>query len=196
MVFAALRLRFHNQLNNPTVLVVVDRIDLDAQIGGTFTASNVPNTVGTDSRAELQQLLKDDTRKVILTTIHKFGESGGVLNDRDDIIVFVDEAHRIANLDSVKTMLKEGRMFGAAVFLSTQEAHDLGKSIYANSGTITCFQLNEPRDSRKIAEVFTSTNKAVKLADQIRNLKSYHALFRNSHYSPYVHHKVLSLDDR
>ena len=94
MVFAALRLRFHKDLSGPTVLVVVDRIDLDAQIGGTFTASNVPNTVGTDSRAKLQQLLQNDTRKVILTTIHKFGDADGILNDKSNIIVFVDEAHR------------------------------------------------------------------------------------------------------
>lgn len=94
MVFAALRLRFHRDLSGPTVLVVVDRIDLDAQIGGTFTASNVPNTVGTDSSAKLRQLLQDDTRKVILTTIHKFGDTDKTLNDRSDIIVFVDEAHR------------------------------------------------------------------------------------------------------
>ena len=104
MVFAALRLRFHPKLNNPTVIVVVDRLDLDAQIGGTFTATNVPNTVGTDSRAELEQLLKDDTRKVILTTIHKFGEADEVLNDRSNIIVFVDEAHRTQEGDLGRKM--------------------------------------------------------------------------------------------
>ena len=104
MVFAALRLRFHPKLNNPTVMVVVDRLDLDAQIGGTFTATNVPNTVGTESRAELEQLLKDDTRKVILTTIHKFGEADEVLNDRSNIIVFVDEAHRTQEGDLGRKM--------------------------------------------------------------------------------------------
>jgi len=115
MVFAALRLRFHPELNNPTVLVVVDRIDLDAQIGGTFTATNVPNTVGTDSRAELEQLLKDDTRKVILTTIHKFGESDSVLNDRSNIIVFVDEAHRTQEGDlgqKMRMALPNAFLFG------------------------------------------------------------------------------------
>jgi type I restriction enzyme, R subunit len=94
MVFAALRLRFHPELSSPTVLVVVDRIDLDAQIGGTFTASNVPNTISTDSRSELKQLLQNDTRKVILTTIHKFGDTDEILNEKHNIIVFVDEAHR------------------------------------------------------------------------------------------------------
>lgn len=46
------------------------------------------------SRKELSDLLSKDTRKVVITTIHKFGEADGVLNDRDNVIVMVDEAHR------------------------------------------------------------------------------------------------------
>ncbi len=94
MVFAAQKLRLHPALSNPTVLIVVDRIDLDTQITGTFNAADVPNLVTADSREELQTLLAQDARKIIITTIHKFGEAGGVLNDRDNIIVMVDEAHR------------------------------------------------------------------------------------------------------
>ena len=94
MVFTALKLRATAGLTNPTVLIVVDRIDLDTQITGTFNASDVPNLVSTDSRQELQNLLSAGARKVIITTIHKFGEAPGVLDDRDNIIVMVDEAHR------------------------------------------------------------------------------------------------------
>ena len=50
MVFTALKLRATAGLTNPTVLIVVDRIDLDTQITGTFNASDVPNLVSTDSR--------------------------------------------------------------------------------------------------------------------------------------------------
>jgi len=39
-------------------------------------------------------LLEQDARKIIITTIHKFGEAKGVLNPRPNIIVMVDEAHR------------------------------------------------------------------------------------------------------
>ena len=53
MVFTALKLRAMAGLTNPTVLIVVDRIDLDTQITGTFNASDVPNLVSTDSRREL-----------------------------------------------------------------------------------------------------------------------------------------------
>lgn len=94
MVFAAQKLRMQRDLKNPTVIIVVDRIDLDTQISATFHASDIPNLVKADTRAELERLLKQDTRKIIITTIFKFGEAEGILNDRSNIIVLVDEAHR------------------------------------------------------------------------------------------------------
>ena len=94
MVFAAQKLRLQPALRNPTVLIVVDRIDLDAQISATFHASDIPNLVKAETREELERLLRQDTRKIIITTIFKFGEADGVLNDRENIIVLVDEAHR------------------------------------------------------------------------------------------------------
>jgi type I restriction enzyme, R subunit len=104
MLFAARKLRLHPALKNPTVLVVVDRIDLDSQISGTFYAADVPNLVRADSRSELQDLLERDVRKVVITTIHKFAEAEGVLNERDNIIVMVDEAHRTQEGDLGRKM--------------------------------------------------------------------------------------------
>ena len=104
MLFAARKLRLHPALKNPTVLVVVDRIDLDTQISGTFYAADMANLVRTDSRKELNDLLAKDSRKVIITTIHKFGEAEGVLNDRGNIIVMVDEAHRTQEGDLGRKM--------------------------------------------------------------------------------------------
>ncbi len=104
MLFAARKLRLHPALRNPTVLVVVDRIDLDSQISGTFYAADMANLVRTESRKELQELLANDVRKVIITTIHKFGEADGVLNERDNIIVLVDEAHRTQEGDLGRKM--------------------------------------------------------------------------------------------
>ena len=104
MVFAAQKLRMHPMLKNPTVLIVVDRIDLDTQITATFNAADVPNLVSTDSREELRTLLAQDVRKVIITTIHKFGEADGVLNNRDNIIALVDEAHRTQEGDLGRKM--------------------------------------------------------------------------------------------
>ena len=104
MVFAANKLRLHPELGNPTVVIVVDRIDLDTQITATFNATDVPNTVTAETRDELQTLLAHDSRKVIITTIHKFGEAGGVLNERGNIVVLVDEAHRTQEGDLGRQM--------------------------------------------------------------------------------------------
>lgn len=115
MLFAARKLRLHPALRNPTVLIVVDRIDLDTQIAGTFYAADIPNLVKAESRAELQRMLSQDTRKVIITTIFKFGEAGGVLNDRSNIIAMVDEAHRTQEGDlgrQMRSALPNAFLFG------------------------------------------------------------------------------------
>jgi len=115
MVYAAQQLRKEPQLKSPTILVVVDRIDLNAQIGATFYATDVPNTVVAETREELQRLLAQDTRKIIITTIYKFAEVEGVLNDRDNIIVLVDEAHRSQEGDlglKMRAALPNAFLFG------------------------------------------------------------------------------------
>ena len=104
MVFAAQKLRMHPRLGNPTVLIVVDRIDLDTQISATFNAADVPNMVGVGDRQELQRLINQDVRKVLITTIHKFGEAAGEWNARKNIIVMVDEAHRTQEGDLGRKM--------------------------------------------------------------------------------------------
>ena len=104
MVFTASKLRAMAGLSNPTILIVVDRIDLDTQITGTFNASDVPGLVSTDSRPELVELLLAGARRIIITTIHKFGEAPGVLDGRDNIIVMVDEAHRTQEGDYGRKM--------------------------------------------------------------------------------------------
>src|SRR5690606_4096518 len=115
MVFAAQKLRLDPELKNPTVLVVVDRIDLDTQISNTFNAADIPNTVSTDSRDELQRWLAQDMRKIIITTIYKFRESNSILNDRSNIIVLVDEAHRTQEGDlgnQMRDALPNAFLFG------------------------------------------------------------------------------------
>ena len=104
MVFAAQKLRMHSHLKNPTVIIVVDRIDLDSQITGTFTGADIPNLEKADTREKLQQLLGQDVRKIIITTIFKFGEATGCLNDRSNIIALVDEAHRTQEGDLGRKM--------------------------------------------------------------------------------------------
>ncbi|MGP5352560.1 type I restriction endonuclease subunit R [Pseudomonas helleri] len=104
MVFAAQKLRMHAGLKNPTVLIVVDRIDLDSQITSTFTGADIPNLEKADTREQLQQLLAQDVRKIIITTVFKFGEATGSLNNRSNIIALVDEAHRTQEGDLGRKM--------------------------------------------------------------------------------------------
>lgn len=115
MVFAAQKLRRHPKLKAPTVIIVVDRIELDAQITATFNAADIPNVVAVDSREKLGSMLAADTRKLLITTIHKFAEADGVLNQRDNIILMVDEAHRTQEGDLGRKMrqaLPNGFLFG------------------------------------------------------------------------------------
>lgn len=94
MVFAAQKLRMMPELKNPTVVIVNDRIDLDTQITATFNASDIPNMTSASTKEELINFFKGDMRKILITTIFKFGEVDRVLNQRDNIILMVDEAHR------------------------------------------------------------------------------------------------------
>lgn len=94
MVFAAQKLRMIPELKNPTVVIVDDRIDLETQITATFNASDIPNLTSASTKEELVKFFRGDMRKILITTIFKFGEVNGELNARDNIIVMVDEAHR------------------------------------------------------------------------------------------------------
>lgn len=104
MVFAAQKLRREPDLKSPTVIVLVDRTDLDTQISGIFDAADVSNVESTDSISELQTLLERDTRKIIISMIHKFRDAKPNMNTRDNVIVLVDEAHRTQEGDLGRTM--------------------------------------------------------------------------------------------
>ena len=115
MVFAAQKLRRASQLKSPTVIVLVDRTDLDTQISGTFNAADVANVESTDSIKELQRMLERDTRKIIISMIHKFRDAKPNMNDRENIIVLVDEAHRTQEGDlgrQMRAALPNAFLFG------------------------------------------------------------------------------------
>ena len=114
IVFAAQKMRKTPELKSPTVLVIVDRQDLDSQMSNNFSVTEIPNVVTTDSRAELKNLLAKDTRKIIVTMMHKFGEDG-ILNERSNIIALVDEAHRTQEGDlgrRMRTSIPNAFLFG------------------------------------------------------------------------------------
>lgn len=94
MIFAAQKLRMMPELKNPTVVIVDDRLDLETQITAAFNAADIPNLQTAGTRQELVDFFQSDMRKILITTIFKFGEVDCVLNRRDNIVVMVDEAHR------------------------------------------------------------------------------------------------------
>jgi type I restriction enzyme R subunit len=115
MVFAAQKLRRSPELKSPTVIVLVDRTDLDTQISGTFNASDIPNVEATESIRDLQKMLEQDTRKIIISMIHKFRDAKPNMNTRDNIIVLVDEAHRTQEGDlgrQMRAALPNAFLFG------------------------------------------------------------------------------------
>ena len=88
-------------MDNPTILVITDRNDLDDQLFDTFAASKQllrQDPVQAKSREHLKELLNVASGGVVFTTIQKFQpEEGNVypkLSDRRNIIVIADEAHR------------------------------------------------------------------------------------------------------
>ncbi len=115
MVFAAQKLRMMPELRSPTVAIVLDRIDLDTQMTATFNASEIPNLAKATDKQDLIDFFKQDQRKILITTIFKFGEVDGCLNQRDNIILMVDEAHRTqeGNLgEKMRTALPNAFFFG------------------------------------------------------------------------------------
>lgn len=115
IVFAAQKLRMSPELKSPTVLVVIDRTNLDSQMSENFAVTDIPNVVTADSRRELERLLAQDTRKIIVTMMHKFGEAEDVLNERENIIALVDEAHRTQEGDlgrKMRSSIPNAYLFG------------------------------------------------------------------------------------
>jgi type I restriction enzyme R subunit len=115
MVFAAQKLRRAPELKSPTVIVLVDRTDLDTQISGTFNAADVANVEVTENIRDLQTMLEQDTRKIIISMIHKFRDAKPNMNTRENIIVLVDEAHRTQEGDlgrQMRAALPNAFLFG------------------------------------------------------------------------------------
>lgn len=88
-------------LDNPTVVVITDRNDLDDQLFDTFASSKQllrQEPIQAENRDHLKELLKVASGGVIFTTIQKFQPDNGnvyeMLSDRKNIVVIADEAHR------------------------------------------------------------------------------------------------------
>lgn len=94
MIVAAKEIIENPLFDNPTVIMLVDRNELEAQLFGNLSAVGVANVELADSKKTLQGLLSSDKRGLIVSMIHKFEGISANINTRDNIFVLVDEAHR------------------------------------------------------------------------------------------------------
>ncbi|WP_026820320.1 type I restriction endonuclease subunit R [Arthrobacter castelli] len=99
----------------PTVIVIADRTDLVRQTAEMFETAGMPRITVPHNKDELHALLRSGDPGVVITTVHKFAEAGH-LNDRSNIIVLVDEAHRSQEGSLGKawrTAVPNAKFFGA-----------------------------------------------------------------------------------
>lgn len=102
MAFYAGQIIKHPAMENPTLVIITDRNDLDDQLFGTFAMCKdlIRQTpVQADSREDLQKVLERASGGVVFTTIQKFSPPKGQtdyprLTDRRNVVVIADEAHR------------------------------------------------------------------------------------------------------
>lgn len=110
---------------NPTLVLITDRTDLDEQLSGQFTNAKTfigdDNIQSVESRSELRELLQNRASGgVFLTTIHKFTEDIELLTNRNNVICISDEAHRSqTNLDQKIRITDKGvkKTYGFAKYL-------------------------------------------------------------------------------
>ena len=126
MAFYAGQIIAHPAMENPTVVVITDRNDLDDQLFGTFAMCRdllrqTPQQA--DSREDLQKVLTRPSGGVVFTTIQKFSPERGetdypVLTARRNVVVIADEAHRSQYGFRAKVERKTGAIsYGFAKYL-------------------------------------------------------------------------------
>lgn len=126
MTCLAGKLMTHPQMNNPTLVIVTDRNDLDGQLHGTFDMA--AEVLGeTPVQAETRTALRDHLNNrpsggIIFTTIQKFvpGEDEDTyptLTERDNVVVMCDEAHRSQYGLGARIDAKGETIYGYAKYL-------------------------------------------------------------------------------
>ncbi len=102
MIFYASKIILHSAMENPTIVVITDRNDLDDQLFRTFSLGKDllrQTPVQAETRDNLKELLQVASGGVVFTTVQKFHPTEGkrqypLLSDRKNIVVIADEAHR------------------------------------------------------------------------------------------------------
>lgn len=118
MAFYAGKMIQHPAMANPTLVILIDRNDLDDQLFSTFAACADllrQNPVQAENREHLQELLSVASGGVVFTTIQKFnteGEKYPQLSDRRNIVFIADEAHRSQYGLKARVVIKPAKQKG------------------------------------------------------------------------------------
>ncbi len=94
MIIAAQKIIENPIFDNPTVILLVDRNELESQLFFNIKAVGIENVTLAESINNLETLLKSDKRGLIVSMIHKFEGIEQNINNRNNIFVMIDEAHR------------------------------------------------------------------------------------------------------
>lgn len=96
---AARLLRGGEQAEKPTVLMVVDRNELESQLFRNITGYGITTLEVAQSKDDLEEILSSDYRGLVVSMIHKFDKRPANLNTRESVVVLIDEAHRTTGGD-------------------------------------------------------------------------------------------------
>jgi type I restriction enzyme R subunit len=99
MITIAHELLTRPEFGKPTVVMLVDRNELEAQLFGNLQAYGISDVHVAGSKRHLRDLLKTGYRGLIVSMIHKFDKADKDLNTSHDVVVLVDEAHRTTGGD-------------------------------------------------------------------------------------------------
>ncbi len=99
MITVAHQLLTRPEFEKPTVLMLVDRNELESQLFRNLEAYGISDVEVVSSKRHLQQLLKSGYRGLIVSMIHKFDQVPKDINTSDQVIILVDEAHRTTGGD-------------------------------------------------------------------------------------------------
>src|SRR6266702_2546958 len=99
MLTIASRLLETPQREKPTVIMLIDRNELETQLFQNVTSYGISGFRLATSKRELQDILSSDYRGLVLSMIHKFDDVPAKINTRKSVIVLVDEAHRTTGGD-------------------------------------------------------------------------------------------------
>jgi len=123
----------------PTILLMIDRNELEDNMLKNLSSVGVNNVVQAGRIKDLQKLLKDDYRGIIVTMIHKFRDMPAEVNNRKNIYVLIDEAHRTTGGDL-------GNFLMAAIPNATYigfTGTPIDKTVYGK-GTFKTFGIDDP----------------------------------------------------